>query len=119
MKKIPCQPSVLLVERVNDNPLWINSEAAKKLGIVNGDKVLIRSEDQAVSASAYVTEGVHPEAVFMLHGFGRTVPRLTRAYKRGVADQRLQVGGLDLFDPAGGGHALTETVVSIEKEPTA
>ncbi len=109
----------LLAERVNDNPLWINSEAAEKLGIVNGDKVLIRSEDQAVSASAYVTEGVHPEAVFMLHGFGRTVPRLTRAYNRGVADQRLQVGGLDLFDPAGGGHALTETVVSIEKEPTA
>jgi len=109
----------LLGERVPDNPVWINSEAAEQLGIADGDKVLIRSGDQEVSASAYVTDGVHPEAVFMLHGFGRTVPRLTRAYHRGVADQRLQVGALDLFDPAGGGHALTETVVSIEKEASA
>jgi len=59
---------------------------------------------------------VHPEAVFMLHGFGHTVPLQTRAFNRGIADQRLQVGGLDRFDPAGGGHAMTETIVSIEKE---
>ena len=110
----------LLAERVHDNPLWIHPEAAQRLGIANGDKVLIRPEDgREVSSSAYVTEGIHPEAVFLLHGLGRTVPRLTRAYNRGVADQRLQVGGLDRFDPAGGGLALTETVVSIKKEEMA
>ncbi|RLA40611.1 MAG: thiosulfate reductase [Gammaproteobacteria bacterium] len=106
----------LLSERVPDNPLWIHPQAAEKLNIANGDKIKICSPTEKVSSHAYVTEGIHPEAVFLLHGFGHTVPLQTRAYKRGVADQRLQVGGLDRFDPAGGGHAMTETVVSVEKE---
>jgi thiosulfate reductase/polysulfide reductase chain A len=109
----------LLAERVPDNPLWIHPEAAQRLGIANGDKVYISSQGHKVSTHAYVTEGIHPEAVFLLHGLGRTVPRQTRAYNRGVADQRLQVGGLDRFDPAGGGLAMIETVVSVEKEAAA
>ncbi len=109
----------LLAERVPDNPLWIHPEAAQRLGIVDGDKVHICTADNKVSSHAYVTEGIHPEAVFLVHGLGRTVPRLSRAFQRGVADQRLQVGGLNHFDPAGGGLALTETVVSVEKEVIA
>jgi len=42
------------------------------------------------------------------------VPLATRALGRGVADQRLQDGKLYDFDPAGGGCALTETVVRIQ-----
>ncbi len=106
----------LLAERVPDNPLWIHPDAAKKLGIVHGDKVFIHAKERKVSANAFVTTGIHPEAVFMIHGFGRTVPKQTRAYQRGVADQRLQIGGLDRFDPAGGGLAMIETIVSVEKE---
>ncbi len=105
----------LLAERVTDNPLWIHPEAAKKLGIANGDEIQIHSADQKVSSHAFVTEGIHPEAVYLLHGLGRTVKPQTRACNRGVADQRLQLGGLDRFDPAGGGLAMIETVVSIEK----
>jgi len=106
----------LLSERVPDNPLWIHPEAAEKLNIAHGDKIKICSPTEKLSTHAIVTEAVHPEAVFMLHGFGHTVPLQTRAFNRGVADQRLQVGGLDRFDPAGGGHAMIETIVSIEKE---
>ncbi|CAB5173628.1 Anaerobic dehydrogenases, typically selenocysteine-containing [Olavius algarvensis associated proteobacterium Delta 3] len=57
---------------------------------------------------------IHPEAVFMLHGFGATVPLATRALGRGVADQHLQDGKLYDFDPAGGGCALTEAIVQIK-----
>ncbi len=49
----------------------------------------------------------------MLHGYGATVPVATRALGVGVADQRLQHGKLHEFDPAGGGCALTETVVRV------
>jgi len=106
----------LLAERVPENRLWIHPDAAKPLGISDGDEVQISSGDKTYSMHAFVTEGIHPEAVFMLHGMGRTVPLQTRAYHRGVADQRLQVGGLDRFDPVGGGLAMTETVVSVVKE---
>jgi thiosulfate reductase/polysulfide reductase chain A len=61
-----------------------------------------------------VTPWIHPEAVFMLHGYGATVPLATRARGLGVADQRLQHGKLYEFDPAGGGCALTETIVRIK-----
>ncbi|MCD6596789.1 MAG: molybdopterin-dependent oxidoreductase [Bacteroidales bacterium] len=106
----------LLAERVIDNPLWIHPEAAKKLGIANGDEIEICSADLKVSSKAFVTSGIHPEAVYLIHGLGRTVPLQTRACNRGVADQRLQIGGLERFDPAGGGLAMIETVVSIEKK---
>ncbi len=64
---------------------------------------------------AKVTSWIHPEAVFMLHGYGATVPLATRALGRGVADQRLQHGKLYDFDPAGSGCALTETIVRIKR----
>ena len=64
---------------------------------------------------AKVTPWIHPEAVFMLHGYGATVPLARRARGLGVADQRLQHGKLYDFDPAGGGCALTETVVHVKR----
>ena len=64
---------------------------------------------------AKVTPWIHPEAVFMLHGYGATVPLARRARGLGVADQRLQHGKLYDFDPAGGGCALTETVVQVKR----
>jgi len=106
----------LLSERIPDNPLWIHPDEAKKLGIAHKDKIVITSGDTSVSSTAFVTKGIHPEAVYMIHGLGRTVPIQTRAYNRGVADQRLQVGGLDRYDKAGGGLAMIETVVSVKKE---
>ena len=64
---------------------------------------------------ANVTQWIHPDAVFMLHGYAPTAPLATRARGVGVADQRLQHGKLSEFDPAGGGCALTETIVHIKR----
>ena len=69
---------------------------------------------KAEAIKAKVTRWIHPEAVFMLHGYGATVPLATGALGVGVADQRLQHGKLYDFDPAGSGCALTETVVRIK-----
>jgi thiosulfate reductase/polysulfide reductase chain A len=98
-----------------DNPLMIHPARAAALGIADGDKVEIGNGDTSFITRAQVSDWIHPEAVFMLHGFGRTVPRQTRAYCKGVADQRLQVGLLNEFDPAGGGSAMTETVVRVRR----
>ena len=68
-----------------------------------------------MTGRASVTPFIHPEAVFMYHGFGRTIPLQTRAFKRGMADQRLQKGFLSRYDPAGGGNTLTECVVGVSK----
>lgn len=94
--------------------LWIHPDRAGPLGIADGSEVEI---DGGGHFSAYIkaklTPLIHPDAVFMLHGYGATVPLATRACGLGVADQRLQHGKLYEFDPAGGGNAMTEAIVRV------
>lgn len=104
----------ILSEIAPEQVLWIHPDRARPLGIGDGDAVEISGGGSYTGTmKARVTPWIHPEAVFMLHGYGATVPLATRALGVGVADQRLQHGKLYDFDPAGGGCALTETVVRI------
>jgi len=103
----------LLNELLSDNPVWIHPDRADELGIEEGDPIEISNRGYTVTARACVTPWIHPEAIFMLHGFGRTVPLQTRAYDKGVADQRLQKGLLTVYDQAGGGNSLCECTVHV------
>ena len=106
----------ILGDLAGPNPLWINDGRAKALGIGDGDEVLISSPAYSAWMTARVTPLIHPDAVFMFHGFGRTVPLQTRACGLGVADQRLQHGKLYEYDPAGGANAMTETIVRVQRK---
>jgi thiosulfate reductase/polysulfide reductase chain A len=106
----------LLYEFAPEQVLWIHPDRAGPLGIGDGDEVEVSGGgNYARTIKARVTPWIHPEAVFMLHGYGATVPLATRARNVGVADQRLQHGKLYEFDPAGGGCALTETIVQVKR----
>ena len=98
-----------------ENVLWINQEAAAKLGIQDGDQVEVGSNGHKGRIKAKVTEFIHPEAVFMVHGFGHTLPVESRAFGKGVADNVFMPKGLDKWDPAGGALALQEHFVSVRK----
>ena len=65
--------------------------------------------------AAHVTDHVHPEAVFTVHGFGKEIPRQTRSFMAGVSDQKLMIGKLDDWDQAGGGVNLCEVFVHVKK----
>jgi thiosulfate reductase/polysulfide reductase chain A len=105
----------ILGEIAPEQVLWIHPDRAQPLGIGDGDDVEVSGGGSYVGRiKARVTPWIHPEAVFMLHGYGATVPLATRALGRGVADQRLQHGKLHEFDPAGGGCAMTETLVRVK-----
>jgi len=106
----------ILNEIAPEQVLWIHPARAEPLGIADGDEVEITGGGRySRCIKAKVTPWIHPEAVFMLHGYGATVPLATRAFGLGVADQRLQHGKLYEFDPAGGGCAMTETIVQIKR----
>ena len=64
---------------------------------------------------AKLTDLIHPEAVFMLHGFGHRLPVESRAFGKGVADHELMCGGLDKWDKAGGAIAYQEHFVKVSK----
>lgn len=109
------QNNIYLNELVSDNVLWINEGAAYSLGIGDGDTVEVSSNGYTGTIEARVTPHIHPEAVFMLHGFGSDIPLKTRAHGKGLSDTKLGTGQLFMTDPVGGGIAYLEKTVSVRK----
>ena len=85
--------------------------AANRLGIKDGGYVEVSSPLKTMGKlKAKVTDLIHPEAVFMLHGFGKTVPVQTRCYLKGASDALLQENA---SDKVGGSPAYDSTVVQV------
>ena len=105
----------LLSEQMPENVLWINRQKAEALKITDGELVEVSSNGHRGRIKAKVTDLIHPDAVFMVHGFGHTLPIESRALGKGVSDSALMPGGLALWDPAGGGMALQEHFVTVTK----
>lgn len=107
----------LLSELMPTNTAWINTKQAKKMGVKSGDLLELAAPDKSYRATveAHVTDHVHPEAVFTVHGFGKEIPRQTRSFLAGVSDQKLMIGKLDDWDQAGGGVNLCEVFVHVKK----
>jgi len=105
----------LLNEMMPQNTLWINTREAGKMGVSEGDFVDVISGDVTSVITAKLTDFIHPEAVYTVHGFGRQIPLQTRAYHAGMSDQKLMIGQLQNMDPVGGGLNLCETFVTVRK----
>ncbi|MFZ5590195.1 MAG: molybdopterin-dependent oxidoreductase [Bacillota bacterium] len=108
---VSTQNNALLSEQLPENTLWINSTEAARLGIRDGQLVEVASGCGQVRLKAQVTEYIHPEAVFMLHGFGHTVPAQTRSYGKGGSDAVLQE---NVSDRVGGSPALQHVLVTVK-----
>ena len=105
----------MLAEQMPENELWINTGAAKKLGLVDGGRARVTRNGYSEDIKVKATEVIHPEAVFVIHGFGHQLPVETRAFGKGLADHKFMQGGLDLWDPAGGAIAYQEFFVEVSK----
>lgn len=105
--------NTLLFEQVPENTLWINARAGAELGLSDGDMVEVSAGGKSGRMQAKLTDLIHPEAVFMLHGFGHRLPVESRAFGRGVADHELMTGGLEKWDKGGGAMALQEHYVAV------
>ena len=100
-----------LNELCGENLLWINAQKATELGIADRDMVEIASSRHRGKLRAYVTDLIHPECVFLLHGFGHQAKRAERAYNKGVSDAALQE---NIFDKVGGSPAYHDTFVDVK-----
>ncbi len=106
----------LLFEQMPENVLWINSTSAEKQGIADGDLVEVSNADgYSESIRAKVTDQIHPDAVFTVHGFGHRLPVESRAKGRGLADNRFMPRGNEIWDKAGGAVAMQEHFVTVRK----
>lgn len=107
---VTTQNNPYLNELVPENELWINTGRAEKLGIKNGAMVEVVSPVGMGRIRAKVTDFIHPECVFMLHGFGKTATAQTRAFSKGLSDALLQE---NVSDKAGGSPAFESTIVRV------
>ncbi|QJT08574.1 molybdopterin-dependent oxidoreductase [Oceanidesulfovibrio marinus] len=105
----------LLFERMPENILWMHPEAAQKLGIESGEYVEVGNNGYTGRIRAYITQFIHPEAVFMVHGFGHDLPAESRAFGKGAADNMLMPKGIDNYDKAGGAIAMQEHFIEVRK----
>lgn len=105
----------LLFERMPENTLWINTEKAKALGIQTDDICSVANDGYSAKIRAYVTDFIHPDAVFMIHGFGHNLPCESRAKGRGAADNELMPKGIKKYDKGGGAISMQEHFVSVSK----
>lgn len=105
----------ILNEEMPENVLWLNREIGQNLGIQDGEEVEVSSCGRTARTKVKLTEMIHPEAVFTVHGFGHTLPVESRAFGKGISDNHLMPGGLDRWDPAGGAMAMQEHMVTVRK----
>ena len=109
------QNNPTLSQLLDENHLWIHSTAAGRLGIKDGDRVEVAANGTRGTIRARVTDLIHPEAVFMLHGFGTDVPVKKRSCGKGLAVQIFMKGKLKEWDRAGGGLNLCESFVTVSR----
>ncbi len=82
----------LLSEVMDENAVWVNRKVAERWGLRNGERVYLQNQDgvrSSFSAPLKVTDRIHPDAVYMVHGYGRNAKLLKQAYGRGIDDAEL------------------------------
>ena len=93
-----------------ENCLWINNDRAKVLGISNNDMVEVASKAGKGRIKAFVTHLIHPDAVFLLSGFGQEQKGTTTKMPglSAVSIQEL------IIDSLGGGLSSNQTIVTVK-----
>jgi len=110
------QNNPLLHHILPTNVAWIATERADALQIKDGDTIHITAANgHAGTIKVRVVEGIHPDALFMLHGFGHRLPMENIAKDIGLGDQEFMDKGLEKVDEVTCGIALQEHFVTISK----
>lgn len=111
------QNNVWLNAEAAENPIWLNQETAQKLGLKDGDRISLVTQDGTVSATSSilkVTQGIRKDTIFTAHGYGSRNPALTNGVKKGIDGQALIKN--PAVDPETGAHGMRTSFVRIMKD---
>lgn len=119
-----------LSELYHDNPAWIHTETAARLGIRNGDDIRIASTAGEIVVRAFVTEGIHPQALALSFHGGHWAHGVYASGTRGDGHREESDEGLMWWkrhgsnpnrvipirgDPIGGAMCWNDTVVRVAR----
>ena len=104
-----------LAELMPENEVWMNAAQAKKLGLKNGARVRLKNQDgvQSEPVKLLATERIHPECVYLVHGFGSESKAWKGAWHKGASTAQLTTNVR--IDPLMGGTSIHTNFVTLEK----
>ncbi len=103
----------LLSEVFDENAVWVNAAVAATWGLRDGERIYLKNQDgvrSTFSAPVKVTQRIHPEAVYLVHGYGRKPRGLSFARGRGIDDNELVTRVK--VDPIMGGTGMSVNFVT-------
>ena len=106
-----------LADLMAENDLWVNPKVAKLWNLKNGQHVWLKNQDEIVSTFSIkvrITERIRWDSVYMVHGFGHSMKKLTRAFGKGASDTELI--SRVLTDPIMGGTGMRGNFVTLLTE---
>lgn len=106
-----------LNDLMDHNVLWVNPKVAKIWGIENEQEVWLKNQDGIVSdfpIKVRITERIRWDSVYMVHGFGSTRKKMSRAYRSGIMDTTLM--STVMVDPIMGGTGMRGNFVTFLTE---
>lgn len=74
-----------------ENEVWLGTKAALKIGLKDGEKVVLENIDgtKSLPIRLKVTEGIRDDCAYVVHGFGQRSRMLSRAGGSGASDTDL------------------------------
>jgi len=105
--------NALLHELVPTNTLWLNTRAAQKLGIADGDLVRVSSTVGSQELRAEVTDNIRPDAVYMLSGFNTLSTMQHLSHGNGASINEILD---DDYDAITGNASMHTTFVSVTRK---
>ncbi|MBI9058848.1 MAG: molybdopterin-dependent oxidoreductase [Labilibaculum sp.] len=102
-----------LTDLMDENTVWINPKVAKEWDLTNDQYIYLENQDGVISdfqIKVRVTERIRFDSVYMVHGFGHTDKRMTRAFGKGVSDTQLITNVM--VDPIMGGTGMRGNFVT-------
>ncbi len=85
-KMTQTQNNSLAMELFPENSATIHVSLGSKLGIKDGDEVYVESRTGKIKVKAKLIEGIRPDTVQVMHGFGHWAKDLSVAYGKGGND---------------------------------
>lgn len=110
------QSNRVLMDMMDENEIWINSDVANRYGLKSGDYIKLKNTDGVISNKIKVkaTERIRTDCVYMVHGFGHNSKMLKGAYMKGASDAELITQYV--IDPIMGGTGMNVNFVTFEVE---
>lgn len=105
----------ILSDVFSENAIWVNDRVCDELGLKEGDRVNVINQDEATTGPMLVkrTRRIRPDCVYMVHGWGRNLPQMSRANGKGGSDSVLVTKVK--VDPLMGGTGMNHNFVRLER----